>query len=234
MKKDGKNFDLSKNKTNFAAILYEILFRVGIGLRRKNNLDMNTLEELTNKIYSEGVEKGKAEAAAIVEKAQKEAQVIIEKAQKEASQTLASAEQKAREIEANTKSELRLYMDQSVNALKTEITDMITDRLVSDSVKAATADATFMQGVIMRMASQMVQDGAVCIEAKDAAALIKYFEANAKGLLEKGIEIKEVKGLKTDFSIRSVNGGYKLNFGQAEFKAYFKEFVRPQLAEMLF
>jgi len=48
---------------------------------------MNTkLQELTDKIYIEGVEKGNAEAKAIVEKAEKQASDIIAKAQAEAAQ----------------------------------------------------------------------------------------------------------------------------------------------------
>ena len=50
----------------------------------------------------------------------------------------------------------------------------------------------------------------------------------------KGVVIKEVKGIKADFTIQPAKGGYKLAFGEAEFIAYFKEMLRPQLVEMLF
>jgi V/A-type H+-transporting ATPase subunit E len=91
-----------------------------------------------------------------------------------------------------------------------------------------------MQSVIAKMAEAMAKEGAVTIEAKDAKALNDYFAANAKDVLNKGVKIEEVKGLKTDFQIRPEKGGYKLAFGEAEFVAYFKEFLRPQLVEMLF
>ena len=67
-----------------------------------------------------------------------------------------------------------------------------------------------------------------------AEALKAYFAANAKGLLEKGVKINEVKGIKTDFAIVPEKGGYKLNFGEKEFVEYFKEFLRPQLIDLLF
>ena len=91
-----------------------------------------------------------------------------------------------------------------------------------------------MQGIIAKLAEQMAKNGEVVIETKDAEALKKYFGANAKGLLDKGVSIKEVKGIKTDFTIQPAKGGYKLAFGEAEFIAYFKEMLRPQLVEMLF
>ena len=192
------------------------------------------LSELTNKIYAEGVEKGNAEAAQIVAKAQEEAAAIVSKAEKEAAEKLSAAEAKLAELDKNARAELKLFAEQSVSALKTEVTNLLTEQVASESVKAATADAKFMQGVIAKLVDQMAKDGNVTIETADAEALKTYFAANAKGLLEKGVKINEVKGIKTDFAIVSEKGGYKLAFGEKEFVEYFKEFLRPQLIDLLF
>lgn len=195
---------------------------------------MNTLQELTDKIYAEGVEKGKAEAAALVAKAQDEAAAIVAAAEKAADEKLAAAEAKAAELDKNTRAELKLYADQSVNAIKTEITNLITDKIAADSVKVATADKAFMQKLIADLAAQLAKGEDVTIQAKDAAELNKYVAANAKALLEKGVKIEEVKGMKTDFAIVPQKGGYKLTFGDNEFIEYFKEYLRPQIQELLF
>ena len=192
------------------------------------------LSELTDKIYAEGVEKGQAEAQQIVDKATEKAAAIVAEAEKKAAAIVAGAEKQAADLDKKTRAELKLYAEQSVNAVKTEIVNMLSDKIASDSVKAATADAKFMQGLIAKLAEQMAKEGEVVIEAKDAEALKKYFTANAKGLLEKGVKIEEVKGIKTDFTVQPAKGGYKLAFGDAEFIAYFKEMLRPQLVEMLF
>ena len=192
------------------------------------------LSELTDKIYAEGVEKGNAEAQQIVEKATEKAAAIVAEAEKKAAQIMEDAGARAQDLDKKTRAELKLYAEQSVNAVKTEITDLLADRIASESVKAATADPEFMQSVIAKLVEQMAKEGDVVIEAKDAEALKKYFAANAKGLLDKGIAIKEVKGIKTDFTIHPAKGGYKLAFGDAEFIAYFKEMLRPQLVEELF
>ena len=192
------------------------------------------LSELTDKIYAEGVEKGNAEAQQIVEKANAKAAEIVAEAEKKAAAIVTAAESKSADLDKKTRAELKLYAEQSVNAVKTEITNLLADKIAADSVKAATADAKFMQGLIAKLAEQMAKNGEVLIEAKDAEALKKYFAANAKGLLEKGVKIAEVKGIKTDFAIQPAKGGYKLAFGDAEFIAYFKEILRPQLVEELF
>ena len=192
------------------------------------------LSEITDKIYAEGVEKGNAEAQQIVANANAKAEEIIANAKAKAEEIIANANAKAADLDKKTRAELKLYAEQSVNAVKTEIVNLLADKIAADSVKAATADAKFMQGLIVKLAEQMAKNGEVIIEAKDAEALKKYFTANAKGLLDKGVKIVEVKGIKTDFTIQPAKGGYKLAFGDAEFIAYFKEMLRPQLVEELF
>ena len=192
------------------------------------------LSELTDKIYAEGVEKGNAEAQQIVEKANEKAAEIVAQAEKKAAALVAAAEGQAADLDKKTRAELKLYAEQSVNAVKTEIVNLLADKIAADSVKAATTDANFMQGIIAKLAEQMAKDGEVLIEAKDAEALKKYFAANTKTILDNKVTISEVKGIKTNFTIQPAKGGYKLAFGDEEFIAYFKEMLRPQLVEMLF
>ena len=162
------------------------------------------LSELTEKIYAEGVEKGNQEALQIVEKANAQAADIVAQAEKKAAAIVADAEAKAQELNKNTRAELKLFAEQSVSAIKTEVANIITDTVVNDSVKAATSDAKFMQSIIAALAEQMAKDGNVTIEAKDAEALTKYFVANTKGLLDKGVKIVEVKNIKILVHIKTV------------------------------
>ena len=55
-----------------------------------------------------------------------------------------------------------------------------------------------------------------------------------KALLDKGVTIQQVNGIKTLFTVSPADGSYKVNFGEEEFMNYFKAFLRPQLVEMLF
>ena len=229
-----------KNTILLPQILQNLQYRGAIArLPVRKNTKTNIiafmkLEEITRKIYAEGVEKGNAEAEQIVEKAKQEAAAIVEKAKQEAADQLAQAQQKIAELDKNTRSELKLYADQSVQAVRTALTDLINGQVATDSVKAATMDPKFMQSLILKMAQTMAEQGEVVIETKDAEQLRTYFAQNAKALLDKGVTINEVKGIKTDFQIKPAQGGYKLAFGEQELVAYFKEFLRPQLIEMLF
>ena len=78
----------------------------------------NKIQELTDKIYREGVEKGNAEAQRLIANAQEEAKKIVEDAHKEAESIIATSRKSADEMAENTKSELKLFAGQAVNALK--------------------------------------------------------------------------------------------------------------------
>ena len=168
----------------------------------------NKIQELTDKIYREGVEKGNEEAQRLVSNAREEAAKIVEDARKEAEAIVTAARKSAAEITENTQSELKLFAGQAVNALKTEVTSLLTNQVVSEAVKGFVADK--------------------------AEGLKKYFAAQAKGLLDKGVKIEQVNGNKALFTISPADGSYKVNFGEEEFENYFKDFLRPQLVEMLF
>lgn len=194
----------------------------------------NNIQELTDKIYREGVEKGNEEAQRLVSEAQQEAQKLIADAQKEAESIIANARKSADELTENTKSELKLFAKQAVNALKTEVANLLTDQTVTDAVKGFTADKEFLNKFILSLAVQWAEKEDIVISVADAETLKKYFSTNTKALLDKGVRIEEVNGVKSLFSISPADGSYKVTFGEEEFENYFKEFLRPQLVEMLF
>ena len=194
----------------------------------------NKIQELTDKIYREGVEKGNEEAQRLIAKAQDEAKVIIEKAHKEAEAIIATAQKSADELSENTKSELKLFAGQALNTLKSEITTMMTDNILSDSVKNFVQNEDFLNAFIVALASRWSLNEPIVISASDAESLKKYFAMNAKALLDKGVKIEQVNGIKTLFSVSPADGSYKVNFGEEEFMNYFRAFLRPQLVEMLF
>ncbi len=194
----------------------------------------NKIQELTDKIYREGVEKGNEEAQRLVSNAREEAAKILEEARKEAEAIVAAARKSAAETAENTQSEIKLFAGQAVNALKTEVASLLTNQVVSKAVKDFVADKDYLNKFIVSLATQWAANEAIVISTSDAEGLKKYFAANAKAVLDKGVKIEQVNGNKTLFTISPADGSYKVNFGEEEFENYFKDFLRPQLVEMLF
>src|SRR5690554_2752743 len=195
---------------------------------------MDKIQELTSKLYSESVEKGKEEADKILLEANSQKKQILQDAEAKAKQILDSAIKEAAELKTNTESELKLYSNQSSEALKTEITNLITDKLASENVKAATSDSSFMQKLIVELVQNWAKDDKLIIGVENNEELQKYIASNAKDLLNKGLKIESVNGIKTGFTISPEDGSYKVKFGEDEFIEYFKEFLRPQIQKLLF
>lgn len=195
---------------------------------------MDKIQELTSKLYSEGVEKGKEEASKIIAEAKAQKKQILEEAEAQSRQILNAARKEVAELRSHTEAELKLYASQSSEALKTEITNLITGKLAKSNVNAATEDKLFMQKLIVELVQNWAREEKLTIGTENAEELQSYITANAKNLLDKGIKIETVNGIKTGFTISPEDGSYKVKFGEDEFIEYFKEFLRPQIQKLLF
>ena len=196
---------------------------------------MNTkIQELTDIIYNEGVAKGQAQADQILADARSQAEKLVADARKEADAVLAAAKKESADNAENVRKELKLYAQQAVEALKSEIATVVTDKIVTDSVKGFTADQKAFNEFILTIAQEWGKNQSIEIKAKDADQLKQYFAAKAKQLLDGGVKITQVNGREAEFSIQPADGSYKVNFGTQEFENWFKSILRPQLVETLF
>ena len=194
----------------------------------------NKIQELTDKLVHEGVERGNAEAERIISEANEKAAKIISDAKAEAEKIVAQGRKDVQTLNQNTQSELKMFCGQALNALKTEITNVLCDNVVSQSVSEIVKDKDYMQEFVLKLAEKWGAQEDLVISTEDAASLKAFFAKKAKALLDKKITIEQVNGQKTLFSVGPADGSYKLNFGNEEFEDYFKSFLRPQLVEMLF
>ena len=192
------------------------------------------IQELTDKLLNEGVEKGKEKAQEIISQAKEQAEKIINEAKQQAEDIKAEADKDAKALDHNTKAELKMFFGQAVSALKTEIANVVTDNVVKQAVKEVVDDKKFMQEFMLKLAEKWGAQEDIVISAQDAEALKAVFAKKAKTLLDKSVKIQQVNGKDTLFTVEPADGAYKVNFGNEEFEDYFKSFLRPQLVEMLF
>ena len=192
------------------------------------------IQELTEKIYNEGVKQGQAEAERLIAEAEARAKKIEADAIARSEEIIRSAEHRASELKKNTESELRLYTAQLVESLKSSISDQIQGEVAKNSVQALSSNPTFLQGFILKIAEHFDLTRGVEISTSDAEGLRSYFTSHAKALLESGISIRSVAGKPSDFTIAPQDGSFKVQFGEAEFIELFKSFLRPEMNRMLF
>ena len=195
---------------------------------------MDKIQELTSKLYEEGVKKGNVEADRIIADAEIKQQQILDNAISKAQQIIETAKKESKEINTNAESELKLYASQALEGLKTEVANIITEKLSTSSVKNAMSDKAFMQKLIINLMQNWAETQTMVVSVEDKEELEKYIQSNAKSLLENNLKIESVNGIKTGFEIAPEDGTYKVKFGEEEFIEYFKEFLRPQIQALLF
>lgn len=195
---------------------------------------MDKIQELTSKIYKEGVEKGKEEAEQIIAEARKKEKDILDEAEAKANEIVTAAQKEQTQHKKQTEAELKLYASQAVEALKSEITNLITSKLATMNVKAAIVDKVFMQKIISELVSNWSKNETLTVGVTDSEEMKSYFASNMKHLLDNGLKIETVNDIKTGFTLSPADGGYKVRFGEEEFINYFKEFLRPQIQQLLF
>ena len=192
------------------------------------------IQELTEKIYNEGVKQGQVEADRLIAEAEARAKKIEADATARAEEIIKSAEHRSSELKKNTESELRLYTAQLIDSLKSSISNQIQGEVAKNSVQALSSDPSFVREFILKLAERFDLTRGIEISTADAEGLQAYFTSHAKSLLESGVSIRSVAGKPTDFTVAPKDGSFKVQFGEAEFMELFKSFLRPEMNRMLF
>lgn len=200
----------------------------------------NKLQELTEKLYKEGLSKGAAEAEQVLAKAKADAQLIIEQAKKDAEKILADAKHSASELAKNADSEVKMAARQTINSVKQEIEEVITTKAVVPAVNAAFASPEFIQSLVKEAVSKFSPSGdagtslSVLLPLDKQEQLKQYFFNKAGESLSVFLDVQFSKGVKSGFKIAPKDGGYQVSFTEQDFENLFKAYLRPRLAELLF
>ena len=200
----------------------------------------NKLQELTQKLYDEGLEKGRAEAGKLISDARAEAQKILAEAQAQADGIVRAAQTKAEDVEKNTLTEIALAGRQAVSKIKSEIAGAIVAKSTGESVKSASLDPEFIREMLVSVAKNWngADSGKVELQAllpEDARAqLDAAFAKSAKTLLDAGIEVGWSKEVKTGFKVGARDGGYYISFTDADLEALLGEYLRDKVYQLLF
>lgn len=198
------------------------------------------LQELTEKIYAEGVERGNQEAEKIIGKAREDAALIAKQAKAEAEKILEQAKQQALDLQNKTQSELKLSGRQALNALKQQITELVVVESVQPDIKKAFEDNTYFKELILAIVQKWnpASDGNINLElilpADKETELKNFIESKAKSLLTKGLTLQFTGKLKSGFEISPSGGGFKISFTDEDFSRFFSDYVRPNIASLLF
>lgn len=200
----------------------------------------NKLQELTNKLYNEGLSKGKQEAEQMKATAKQEADAIIAQAKEKAKEILENAQNSAEELKTKAENDIKMASSQAFTSLKQEIEKAIITKSVSTPIDASLTDKAFIESIISQIVkafnpstSEPVALSIILPEAIKADA-DKYVTAKVQKLCTAGLDVTFSKNLDSGFKIGPKAEGYMLSFTNEDFKALIGEFLRPKTRTLLF
>lgn len=196
------------------------------------------IQQLTETIYNEGVQKAKEEAEAILTEAREKAAGIEKDAQRKAEKQLAEAEEKAQELKKQVDSEIKMTLNQAVSAMKQEITSLITMKAIQPPVKELFSDKDFLQQLISSVVKGWMEkesfDLKVILPGQEMAQLEGFFKNNLADEMNKGLEVSFAQNMKSGFKIGPADGSYLISFTDEDFTNFLKAYLRPKTSQLLF
>lgn len=200
----------------------------------------NKLQELTRKLYDEGLEKGRADAERLVSEAKTEAAKIVAAAKAEAAAIVKAAEDRAEDTAKNSMTEIALAGRQAVARIKEEIRTLIVADSTFAAVKAASLDPAFVEELLLSVARNWNGASSAKVELQallPEAERVRFdgaFAAAAKQLLDAGIEVGYSKEVRTGFKVGAKEGGYYISFSDDDLRALLEEYLRRKVSDLLF
>ena len=198
----------------------------------------NKLQELTDKLYNEGLAKGKQEGEEFLAKAKVQADEIVAKAKAEAAAIVAAANKEAEDLKTKVQGDLKMAAAQSVAATKKDIETLIVTKMTEAEVKNALTSADFVKEVVLAVAKGFNTEEPTDLEVVLPESLKKDLEgfvANELGkVLKGGVEASFSKKIAGGFTIGPKDGGYFISFTDETFNALISEYLRPATKKILF
>ena len=199
---------------------------------------MDKLQELTDRLYQEGLSKGRQEGEALLAEAKKQAAGIIDEARKEAEAIVARARKEADDYKTKVESDLKMASAQAVQATRKDLEDMVVCKIADTEVGKALAAPEFLKGIITEVAKKFnaeePADLNLILPETLKAELEPFVKNELAGLLKGNVTASFSKKIAGGFSIGPKDGGYFISLTDETFKELISAYLRPATKKLLF
>ena len=198
----------------------------------------NKLQELTDRLYNEGLSKGKEEGEILLFKARKEADEIIANARKQAEDIVTEAENRAAQLKEKAESDIKMASEQALMATKKDNENLLVNALCAEETEKVLSEEKFLKEIILAVAqkfsTQQSEDISLVLPASLKSMLEPWVSTELKKALKKEISVDFSKKIKGGFSIGPQNGSWYISMSDESFKALISEYLRPVTKKLLF
>jgi V/A-type H+-transporting ATPase subunit E len=191
------------------------------------------LENLIEKIRSEGIEEAKKSAGEIIENARKEALSISKDTQKEADKIIEDAKKKADKLISNAEASIKQAQRDSVLTVKEQLTKLF-DRVLQNEISNVLSP-DFLKNLISEYVKNASKGEELefVVSEEDKEKLQNLLLAKTKESLKEPVTFKVDKGISKGFRVGIKDSNVYYDFTDESLADFLKEFLNPALREIL-
>ena len=198
----------------------------------------NKLQELTDKLYNEGLSKGREEGEALLAKAKSQAADIVAEAEKKAAEIMTKAEKEAEAYKVKVAGDLKMAASQSVQATRKDIEDLVVFKMTGSATEKALSDEAFVKEVIKAVAEKFNAETAMDLNLvlpETLKSSLEPFVKNELSTILKGqVNASFSKKIAGGFTIGPKDGSYFISLTDETFKELVSEYLRSATRKLLF
>lgn len=200
----------------------------------------NKLQTLADKLYQEGVNKGKEEGEKLLQQAKEQAEEILEAAQAEARTIVEKARKEAEDLKSNSLTEIKITSRQMLSSLKQEIETQLMKKTFSEGLSQSMGNTEFVQSMILKALESFhpQQNTGLSLELllpeSDREKMDAFIQSSLAQMMKNGLEVRFESDMDCGFAIANRSEGYMLSFTEKDFMALFTRYARPRIKELLF
>lgn len=198
----------------------------------------NKLQELTDKLYNEGLSKGREEGEALLAKAKSQAADIVAEAEKKAAEIMTKAEKEAEAYKVKVAGDLKMAASQSVQATRKDIEDLVVFKMTGSATEKALSDEAFVKEVIKAVSEKFNAETAMDLNLvlpETLKSSLEPFVKNELSTILKGqVNASFSKKIAGGFTIGPKDGSYFISLTDETFKELISEYLRPATRKLLF
>jgi V/A-type H+-transporting ATPase subunit E len=193
------------------------------------------LQELIDKIKSEGIKTAEQESARVLREAEHKANDIIANAHDNASSIIAKAKEEAHRFEQTAKEAVKQAGRNTILSLRTRVTE-IFNAVIAEETKQAYSLKVLEEAIVSLIKAwnkKQIPNLQVLLSASDLKKIEKQLKSRLAAELKKGVELKPFPELQAGFRIAMKDGSAYYNFSDQGIAEILAEYMNPRIAEIV-
>lgn len=196
------------------------------------------MQELTDRLYNEGLSKGREEGERLLDEARRKAASVESEAEARAAEIIEEARRKAAEIKEKAESDVKAASAQALQATRKDIEDLLLDSVCGSKVRSSLSDTDFVKELIkavaLRFSAEESGDIALVLPEKMKDELEPWLGGELAKALDTGLKAEFSKKISGGFNIGPAEGGWYISLSDESFDALISEYMRPVTRKLLF